>query len=83
MYCEISKQVLSVACTSGLSSGWQAYVNDFERPLLAASRLYYKASSSEFISTNSVSDYIATAEVVATPKVHGCNQSMPSGVARE
>jgi len=47
MYCEISKQ---------------AYINDFERLLLAATRLYYKASSSEFISTNSVSDYIATAE---------------------
>ena len=69
MYCEISKLVLGVRRLYLLSSllVCQAYVSDFEKPMLAASRLYYKASSSEFISTNSVSDYVATAEVDTHP----------------
>jgi len=47
MYCEISKQ---------------AYVNDFEHPMLVASRQHFKLSAAEFISTNSVSDYLTKAQ---------------------
>lgn len=40
----------------------QAYVNDFEKPMLAATRLHFKSCSQELISTNAVSTYLKGAQ---------------------
>ena len=40
----------------------QAYVNDFEKPMLAATRLHFKSCSQELISTNAVATYLKGAQ---------------------